>query len=166
MKLNAEIGDQKLAIEVARQGGTVSAIVDGRSYEMVVSEPESNVYLFKYKGSVHEAVVSLLADGTHSVTVGRLEFSIRLADPKRLRGSGGGEDLAGGASEIKTAMPGKIVRILVAEGDQVGKGDGVIVVEAMKMQNEMKAPREGRVSKIKVSEGDTVAAGDVLAVID
>ena len=63
-------------------------------------------------------------------------------------------------------MPGKVVRVLVAEGDAVQKGDGVIVVEAMKMQNEMKSPKDGVVSKIKIAEGDTVSAGDILVVIE
>ena len=87
-------------------------------------------------------------------------------DPKRLRGSGAANDHDGGSAEIKTAMPGKVVRILVAEGDAVQKGDGVIVIEAMKMQNEMKAPKDGTVRQIKVATGDTVSAGDILVVIE
>jgi biotin carboxyl carrier protein len=63
-------------------------------------------------------------------------------------------------------MPGKIVRLLVAEGDSVEAGQGLLVVEAMKMQNEMKAPKAGCVVSLKAHEGATVAAGDVLATIE
>jgi biotin carboxyl carrier protein len=63
-------------------------------------------------------------------------------------------------------MPGKIVRVMVAEKDEVKAGQGVIVMEAMKMQNEMKSPKDGRVQKLLTSEGSTVNAGDTLAVIE
>ena len=63
-------------------------------------------------------------------------------------------------------MPGKVVRILVAAGDEVAAGQGIVVIEAMKMQNEMKAPRAGRVAAIQARENDSVVAGAVLAVID
>ncbi|MCV4615428.1 acetyl-CoA carboxylase biotin carboxyl carrier protein subunit, partial [Escherichia coli] len=71
-----------------------------------------------------------------------------------------------GSVELRAMMPGKVVRILNAEGSQVSKGDGILVVEAMKMQNEIKSPRDGKVAKIAASEGATVAAGELLAVIE
>ncbi len=73
---------------------------------------------------------------------------------------------AGGAAEIKTAMPGKVVRVLATVGAEVKQGDGVLIVEAMKMQNEMKAPKDGVIKEIRVGEGATVNAGDVLAIIE
>jgi pyruvate carboxylase subunit B len=63
-------------------------------------------------------------------------------------------------------MPGKIVRIMVAENDEVKTGQGIIVMEAMKMQNELKSPKDGKVQKILTSEGSTVNPGDTLAVIE
>ena len=63
-------------------------------------------------------------------------------------------------------MPGKIVRVMVAVGDEVKAGQGIVVMEAMKMQNEMKSPKDGRVQKILVAEGATVNPGDTLAVIE
>ena len=63
-------------------------------------------------------------------------------------------------------MPGKLVRVLAAEGAAIKQGEGVLIVEAMKMQNEMKSPKDGIVKEIRVSEGTTVNAGDVLAVIE
>ncbi len=63
-------------------------------------------------------------------------------------------------------MPGKVVRVLVAEGNEIEAGAGVLVVEAMKMQNEVKSPKKGIIQKILVSEGATVSAGDVLAIVE
>jgi biotin carboxyl carrier protein len=63
-------------------------------------------------------------------------------------------------------MPGKVVKLLVSAGDEVSVGDGVIIVEAMKMQNEMKAPKAGRVARVYAAEGDTVAAGEALLVVE
>ena len=63
-------------------------------------------------------------------------------------------------------MPGKVVRLLVGDGDAVESGTGVAVVEAMKMQNEIKSPKKGTVQKILVMEGAAVNAGDVLAIVE
>ncbi len=71
-----------------------------------------------------------------------------------------------GVAQIVAPMPGKVVRVQVEAGTAVEKGVGVIVVEAMKMQNEMKSPRAGIVVAVNVKPGDTVNAGDVLAVLD
>jgi biotin carboxyl carrier protein len=97
---------------------------------------------------------------------GETDFEITLSDPKRMRHSAGAGENAEGAAEIKTAMPGKVVRILVEAGAEVKQGDGVLIVEAMKMQNEMKAPKDGIVREIRAEQGATVNAGDVLAVIE
>jgi biotin carboxyl carrier protein len=71
-----------------------------------------------------------------------------------------------GPQKLNAPMPGKVVRILVAVGDEVKAGQGIIVMEAMNMQNEMKSPKDGKVQKILTSEGSTVNPGDTLAVIE
>jgi biotin carboxyl carrier protein len=93
-------------------------------------------------------------------------YDVTLIDPKRLRStpSSGGHDP--GTAQVISPMPGKIVRVLVETGAQVEAGAGIVVVEAMKMQNEMKAPKAGVVVSINAETGATVNAGDVLAVID
>ena len=161
MKFHAELNDQKHEVEIKRDGGKLFADVDGRSYELEVSEPERGIYLFKHEGKIFEASVS---DG--HVRIGGSEFDVRLVDPKRLRGGGSDHEHADGIAEIKTAMPGKVVRVLVEAGADVEKGDGVVVVEAMKMQNELKSPKAGIVKEIRTQEGATVGAGDILATIE
>lgn len=161
MKLTAKIDGQEHLVTIERGEGRLSASIDGRVLDMEVSEPEPGVYLFKHEGRVFEAFVS----GSH-VSVGGQAFEVDVIDPKRLRGSGSAAGPDHGHAEIRTAMPGKVVRILKQTGDTVTKGEGVIVVEAMKMQNELKSPRDGTVGEVKVSEGDTVGTGGVLVVID
>jgi biotin carboxyl carrier protein len=166
MKLQAEIDGQFVQIELKHENGSLIAAVDGRAIEAEVSEPEPGVFLFKTGGRVVEVFVGPFADDKATVSVRGSDHEIRLTDPKRLRGSADSAEAAGGRAEIKTAMPGKVVRILAAEGDEVQKGDGLIVVEAMKMQNEMRSPKHGRVTGIRVKEGDTVGAGDLLLIVD
>jgi biotin carboxyl carrier protein len=98
------------------------------------------------------------------VTVNGFRYEIEVRDPRRWsRQSRGGSHA--GAQDIKAPMPGKVVRVLVAVGDAVEAGQGIVVVEAMKMQNEMKAPRAGKVIAIAAKAGATVTAGDVLATV-
>ncbi|MFM8440048.1 MAG: acetyl-CoA carboxylase biotin carboxyl carrier protein subunit, partial [Acidobacteriota bacterium] len=94
------------------------------------------------------------------------QFEVKIADPRSLKGRNARESSLDGAFEIKTAMPGKVVRILAEKDTEIKAGEGVIVVEAMKMQNEMKSPKDGKVREVRFKEGDTVNAGDVLAVIE
>ena len=92
-------------------------------------------------------------------------YDVAIVDPKRLRSGQTSTAHQAGAAEIVSPMPGKIVRVLVEAGAKVAAGSGVIVVEAMKMLNEMIAPKAGVVISINANEGATVNAGDVLAVI-
>jgi biotin carboxyl carrier protein len=164
MKLQAELNNEKYDVEIRRDGDKVFATVDGRSYELEASEPEPNVFLLKHEGRIYEVYVS--PGQPSQVRIGSNEFEISIHDPKRLRGSGADHEHGEGLAEIRTAMPGKVVRILLKTGTEVKKGDGIIVVEAMKMQNEMKSPKDGIVKEIRASEGITVNAGDILAIIE
>ena len=75
-------------------------------------------------------------------------------------------DLSAGALELRAPMPGKIVRVLLADGQPVNAHQSVVIMEAMKMQNEIKAPKSGIVKKIHVSDGVAVVSGELLAVIE
>jgi biotin carboxyl carrier protein len=104
-------------------------------------------------------------DDTLDVSWGATRFSIALGDVRdRAPRKSGASDA--GPKELRAQMPGKVVKILVQEGERVSAGQGVIIVEAMKMQNEMKSPKDGVVSRIGTAEGATVAAGAPLLVIE
>ncbi len=168
MKLQAEINGEKHSIEIIRDADKLSARVDDRFYELEASEPERNVYLLKHEGRIFEVFISPQNDPAKPLQarIGNDELVITLIDPKRLRGSAATGAVADGKAEVRTAMPGKVVRVLVEKGTEVKKGDAVIVVEAMKMQNEIKSPKDGVVGEIRFEEGSTVAAGDTLITID
>ena len=151
MKLKAIIGEHEEDVELVLDGGRVSARIGARSYELEAREIESGVYLFFLGNKVREF---------------RVDDRIKILDPRRLRS---GQNSAGhhhGVAQIVAPMPGKVVKIHVEAGATVEKGAGVVVVEAMKMQNEMKSPRAGVVVSVNVKPGDTVNAGDVLAELE
>jgi biotin carboxyl carrier protein len=168
MKLRATVEGDTHEVEIRRDGSRVRASVDGRGYEMEAHEVEPGLYLLKSGDQVFECRVdgSASKHGASEVSVGQSVYNVTLADPKRLRGA-----RAAGAGEHDTAritapMPGKVVRVLVERGAQVSAGDGIVVVEAMKMQNEMKSPKTGTVIELHATPGDTVNAGDVLAIVE
>lgn len=168
MKLFAEIAGEKHAVEIKIDGERVTANIDGRAYELEVSQPDAASFLIKNDGKIHSISVSpdQSLPGVVHTHSRRGDHTVKITDPKRLRGVAEADGQSDGPVAIKTAMPGKVVRILVVAGAEVVKGDGIIVVEAMKMQNELKSPKDGTVRAIRVEEGATVAAGETLATID
>ena len=170
MKLNAEIDGERVALEVKREGGRVSGEVGGRRYDLEAREVSAGVYLLIHEGRVYECRVGgepgASGRGALRVSVGAREYGITLTDPKHLRGAGGGAGEQGGLAQVKAPMPGKVVRVLVEAGQAVEAGEGMVVVEAMKMQNELKSPKSGTVAELRAEPGATVNAGDVLVVIE
>ena len=138
--------------------------IDGESVapaaDATIIEVEPGVYSILSDGNSWEA--RLTGD---EITIAVHPFRFEIDDPRQWKRSGGGAEAHGRVS-ILAPMPGKIVRVLAKVGDEVTAGQGIVVVEAMKMQNEMKAPKDGRVSAIEVKENDSVTAGAVLAVIE
>lgn len=165
MKLKAIIEEQEHDLNVRIDGGRVQAEIGGRVYNLELREPEPGSYLFLRDAEVHECRVNKAQEGFDVSLHGR-NRTVTIVDPKRLRS---GQDNLGhhhGLAEITAPMPGKVVKVQIEVGATVEKGSGIVVVEAMKMQNEMKSPRAGVVVSINVKPGDTVNAGDVLAVIE
>lgn len=165
MKLKALIGDREEELVVRVSDGRVAAEIGGRLYDLEFREPVPDSYLFFLNTDVHECRVSRTKDH-FDVNIRGLNCALTIVDPKRLRSGQNSDRHHHGAAEILAPMPGKVVRVQLEVGADVEKGTGIVVVEAMKMQNEMKAPRAGKVVSIKVKPGDTVNAGDVLAVVE
>jgi len=165
MKLRALVAGKDHELQMRLSDGLVAGEIDGRSYQLRISEIDANSYLLINEQRVYECRIEPM-DGTVLVHVLGNAYAVTIVDPKRLRSSQsiGGQDH--GAAKILAPMPGKVVRVLVGAGDEVKAGAGVVVVEAMKMQNELKAPKTGIVTSIQVQTGATVNAGDVLAVIE
>ena len=168
MKLHATIADYQTDILIQDDGSRVRAELDGRCYTLDVRESGASGYVLIADGHVFDCRVDGRPESGKSmgVIVGAAQYSVTLIDPKRLRGASSAVAHADEAARIIAPMPGKVVRVLVNVGDQVEAGAGIVVVEAMKMQNEMKSPKAGTVVALSVDVGATVNAGDVLAVIE
>ncbi len=167
IKLQAENNDGRHDLRLRREGELVSAEVDGRVYSLAVHNPASGVFLLRSGTNVYHCRVA--AGGQPevlNVSLRERDFAIHFIDPKRLRGSQSSGVHDHGAVQIVASMPGKVVRLLVEVGSQVEAGAGIVVVEAMKMQNEMKSPKAGIVTSLSAIAGATVNAGDVLAEIE
>ncbi len=98
----------------------------------------------------------------NEITIGGARFAFRNRRPQAMEAFHARRGRSHGRASITAAMPGKIVRVLVAVGEEVAAGQGILVIEAMKMQNELKSPRGGRVTAIEVKENDSVNAGALL----
>ena len=170
MKLIAQTEGKETEIEIrANDSGVVSFALDGHVCEARVHQPEKDVLLFIIDGRVYECRLDV-KEGDPSklnITLGGRLYTVFIEDPKRLRG---GRTSVGafsaGSSSIVAPMPGKVVRVMAAIGDKVQMGDGIVTVEAMKMQNEMKATKAGTVKEVRIDAGATVNAGDVLVIIE
>jgi biotin carboxyl carrier protein len=168
IKLQAEINGEDYELRLQRNGGLVSAAVGGRAYEVEIHSPSANELILRHGSQVYHCRVQTKSKqhDAFDVELRGNNFKVQLVDPKRLRGqqSAGAQDH--GAVRIIASMPGKVVRLLVDVGAQVEAGAGIVVVEAMKMQNEMKSPKAGVVTALNAEAGSTVNAGDVLAEIE
>ena len=122
----------------------LSVIIDGKSYEVKRERTSTDLHLW----------------------LGPVRYAAELRDPRSLRSRKGTGADEKGPRKLIAPMPGKVVRLLVAEKAQVEAGQGILVVEAMKMQNEIKSPRAGIVQKLVAAEGGAVNAGDVLAIVE
>jgi len=174
MKLIAQLSgmDHDISLELSDGAeGVVSAEVDERQYEIDVRELSEGQYLLLvgshvYKSRVEKKRDSTGATGAFEVALGGRSYDVTVVDPRRLRSAQTPAAHDTGTARIISPMPGKVVRILIEPGARVEAGDGIVVVEAMKMQNEMKSPKAGVVVSINVETGATVTAGDVLAMIE
>lgn len=168
MKCLAQLPDSEHAISLDIAGSSATAEINGRQYSLELRELAGGEYLFIDGSDVYKCRVEPSHDAGNSfaVIVRGISYDITIIDPKRLRSARTSAAHDHGAAEIISPMPGKVVRILVEAGASVEAGAGIIVVEAMKMQNEMKAPKAGIVVSLNAEAGATVNAGDVLAVIE
>jgi biotin carboxyl carrier protein len=168
MKLRASVGEYQTDIQILDQASRLSADIDGRRYEVNVLELDGGGYLFISDGRIFDCRVEARPQSGRAidVIVGTERYAIAITDPKRLRGSKAVDAHPVEAAQIVAPMPGKVVRVLVEVGEQISAGNGIMVVEAMKMQNEMKSPKAGVVVALNVQVGATVNRGDVLAVVE
>jgi len=140
-----QLGEEPLEVDVAQWSQEAfSLILEGRSHDVSVSPNAGGFQVF--------------VDGE--------SFQVGLVDPRRDGPSSSGGTAASGPMAVSAPMPGKVVRILAAEGEEVRQGQGLVVVEAMKMQNELTSPGSGRIRAVRVEEGQAVNAGEALVLVE
>ena len=165
LKVVSNAQDQNLSIDEV--DGRLQVDLDGRKYEVQVRQSGDESYLLLNNNHVFDCRVTRQprSHDRFEVNLKGHRYSIAIVDPRRLRSDENSDRQHDGVTEISSQMPGKVVRVLVDVGTKVEKGDGIVVVEAMKMQNEMKSPRAGVVVSVNVTSGATVNAGEVLATV-
>jgi biotin carboxyl carrier protein len=168
VKLGIELGGQLHTVELVLVGGRLRCHLDGRVLAADAVEVTSGVYSILMGGESLEVRVeprSKADVGGLRVVVGSREFSADVRDARQWRRRHGAAAEAEGRQQVLAPMPGKIIRVLVKAGDSVEMKQGLAVVEAMKMQNEIRSPKSGVIERIMVTEGQTVNTGEVLAII-
>jgi biotin carboxyl carrier protein len=165
MKFDIRIGGKTRTIELTRNSESWSISADGSPLNADAVEIAPNIFSILLNGQSHEIRITPQPGGTLALQTGHQEFSAEVIDPRAWRGRRHGHVEAEGRQQVTAPMPGKVIRLLVRPGDKVKAGQGLLVVEAMKMQNEVRSPKTGIVECFLAREGQAVNAGDVLCVV-
>jgi biotin carboxyl carrier protein len=166
MKYEVLIDGHSHQIELERVTNGYEATVDGEAFALDAAMTARDVLSIIHNGRNYEAKREYSLMGETHIIVGSERFLAEVRDPRSLRSRRAASGHEAGPAKILAPMPGKIVRVIAAEGDEVEAGQGLVVVEAMKMQNEIKATKKGKVTKIAVTENSAVNAGDLLAIVE
>ena len=151
-------------LELNRSDGRWTCRLEGREVEVDAVLARPDVLSLRLGNQAYEIKCERVGSELH-LWVGSVRFAAEVRDPRSLRGRTRAAD-DHGPKKLIAPMPGKVVRVLAREGETVDSGAGILVVEAMKMQNEIKSPKKGTIQKVLVREGAPVNAGDVLAIVD
>jgi len=164
--LDGTSGKRKHVVELEREGGSTGIVLDGKTLDvnpLLVAPYTVSILLGGQSFEVH---VTPTLEGNLKLQSGPHEFTAEVQDPRAWRGRKQGGPEAAGRQQVLAPMPGKVIRLLVKEGETVEAGQGLAVIEAMKMQNEIRAPKSGKVERLLANEGQTVSAGEVLAWVE
>ncbi|HWF66876.1 MAG TPA: acetyl-CoA carboxylase biotin carboxyl carrier protein subunit [Acidobacteriaceae bacterium] len=166
MNFDIELAGQKHHISIQKEAEGYRFQLDGKPCSADVQLLQPNLLSLLIEGRSYRILFDPRPGGESAVVIDERRIPYQLNDPRSLRSRGnlGASDT--GARPIAASMPGRIVRILVKVGDSVEARQGLMVVEAMKMQNELEAPRAGKVTRIATEVGATVQTGNILMVIE
>jgi pyruvate carboxylase subunit B len=159
----AQVDARTVRVEVRQRDGRYSVALDGDAMEVDFAEAGPHFASLLIAGQSYEVGIERAALG-YRVALPGASLMVRLEASRR--GGAATQARAGGPARLEAPMPGKILRVLAAVGEPVTAGQGLIVMEAMKMENELRAPRAGRVQAINVGEGQAVETGALLVSLD
>ncbi len=166
MKYEVLIDGHPHQVELERADKGYECTVDGESFVLDVAMTARDVLSIIHNGRNYEAKREYSLMGETHIIIGSERFFAEVRDPRSLRSRRAAAGAQAGPAKILAPMPGKVVRLIAAEGDEVEAGQGIVVVEAMKMQNEIKTTKKGKVTRIAVKKASTVSAGDLLAIVE
>jgi biotin carboxyl carrier protein len=166
VKYEIRIGDKSSTVELDREAAHWKIAVDGKSLAADAVEVSPGVFSILLDGVSHEVRISPAPGGTLRILSGMEEFTAEIVDSRSWRGRRQGGLEAAGRQAVVAPMPGKVIRVLRKAGERVEAGEGILVIEAMKMQNEIRSPKSGVVENMAVEEGQAVNAGEILAWIE
>lgn len=165
MSLEVRIGGRSRRVDLRREGDRYKGQVGEQSVEAEVTE--RGPYSLLIRMGKRSFDVTFDADGTtFLLDFGSRQVAVEILDPLRTPAEGPGFGLGIGRREIRASMPGKVVAVKVKVGDEVAKGQGLIILEAMKMENEVASPCAGKVTALGVAPGQTVEAGSLLVAVE
>ncbi len=164
MPLELKIKDRIAKIQVlSHDQRSYRVLIDGKEYSLDVLQVEKAVYSVLYKGkSINLEMVEGSSPNYYEVNTRRDHFQVEVIDPVTRYKSSAVSQSKDNDLIIEVPMPGRIVRVLVKEGDQIQEGETAVIVSAMKMESEYKAAVTGVVKNVFVKEGDTVDGGMIL----
>lgn len=165
MTYDVIIDDKSYRLELSRAAEAWECRLNGHEVKVDAVLARRDVLSVIIGGKAYEIKRELTPTDMH-LWVGRVRHSVQVRDPRSLRNrreSGADEK---GPKKLIAPMPGKVVRVLATQGAEVDAGQGLLVIEAMKMQNEIKSPKKGVVRKMIAVQGGNVNAGDVLAIVE
>jgi len=165
MIYDVSIEDTKYRLELNRTPTGWTCGLNGRPVQLDAALIRPGVLSLLIESRVYEVKREKVGSEIH-LWVGSQRYAVELRDLRSLRNLKDGARRQQGSSKLIAPMPGKVVRLLVNEKDKVEAGQGVVVVEAMKMKNEIKSPKKGIVQRLTAAEGSSVNAGDVLAIVE
>lgn len=164
--LDSVTGKTRHVVDFQKDGASYKVLLDGQPVDANVILAAPNAVSVILNGAAFEIHIAPSLDGTYKLQTGPHEFQADIRDPRAWRGRKQDALEAEGRQQIIAPMPGKVIRLLVKVGDEVEAGQGLVVVEAMKMQNEIRSPKKGKVERLQAKEGQPVNAGDVLAWVE
>ena len=165
MNYEVRINEKLHRLELDYSEGRWLCKLDGKELNIDAVLTRPNVLSILLDGKAYEIKRELTPHDLH-LWVGSSRYSVEVSDSRSFRSRKGGTASNQGPQRLAAAMPGKVVRILLQEGARVEAGQGILVVEAMKMQNEIKSPKAGRIQRVMVNDGDALNAGDVVAIVE
>ena len=164
MKLDVEIDGKTHPVELVQTRDLSRWFADGQPLAADGAEVSPGVYSILLQGESFEVRIEKVGAELRATTQGR-EYKIAIRDPREWKKNRARSGRGRRPAASLSAHARKVVRVLVAAGDEVQAGQGLMVVEAMKMQNEIRTPKSGKIERLSVTEGQTVNAGEVVAVV-